>query len=379
MKRLAPSLISFLWLTNLVFIEAAQPKDNPCSQVIYADSASIEPRYIPHAPSFVPSCASVRSPSFAPSVAPSGGQSERKDYASHAYANSNHCQAVRSGSSEAADWYTFQKGKSYTSGIIHWKFKPVASSIIIGVTHYDTGYDGYFGGDDGDDDKIYYGFYNYGILYSNDKQVKFNRNVKHFGENDTITMQLNLDDKTISYWINSEFMGIAFNGIRIDKNKGLKLSIGLFHRDTKSKILRIWSSENELNCAKSIKKEYLKAIDIIDSLLSMTKYLAHKLSIEINNTNYNNNNNTNICDYDIFHSKKYFVNHNNIYNNNCNDYNNIYDRVNKLEEILTIVTSIQDETSGGGLDRKKINDTRMVLSEIEKGISKKLEMIGHDM
>ena len=137
----------------------------------------------------------MRSQSLAPLVASSETHSERKDYLSHAIANSNKCQRVRSGGSEAARWYVLDDNKSYTSGIIHWKFRiiseAVPSSIIIGVTNPDNIYRfRYFNHNNNDDGTIYYWFYNYGILYSNDEQVKFGRNAKHFGVNDTITMQL---------------------------------------------------------------------------------------------------------------------------------------------------------------------------------------------
>ena len=147
-------------------------------------------------------------------------------------------------------------GKLYTTGIVKWKINIIQSEkhAFIGVT------------DDKDYKNTYYWaksandvFY---AIYQNPCKISavgasWTNWGKKYKSDDSVTMELNLDKQTISYWVNDQFVGVAFDNIIIPQN-GLRLATCLYQQGDCISIDKVW--EFDPNAAPTSKIEDIGAM-----------------------------------------------------------------------------------------------------------------------
>ena len=169
--------------------------------------------------------------------------------------------------------------ESFTKGTHKWKMNILQRNGYMMMGFSDsTDYTNSFYWCQPGNDHIYYTFYEYAQKQSN-VTGQWEKYGKTFNTGDSVTMELNLDDKTISYWINDDFLFIAFDKIVIPiANNGLRLAIGIYKQNDSISIeqycMELWNNKSIL----SIENNLTSILASIDECTDKVNQCVNKIS-----------------------------------------------------------------------------------------------------
>ena len=121
---------------------------------------------------------------------------------------------------------------STRSGIYYWSFKvlQVEVNLTFGITSdIEHSFESSFWSDENHS--------NYGAMYSGHKVSKanpeFNYSFDDLNNNDIVKMELDLNKKELSYWVNDKYIGPAYTDIDVGEDIKYKMAVDMMRQDTK--------------------------------------------------------------------------------------------------------------------------------------------------